>query len=274
MVVALTEPRWVLVPVGSRQLCCRRCRGSASSGWPDGAILLPAAVLARPGFLAWLIRDGIQRYHADRRAIVHAMAGLVPTRNARGNRRPRSSSLSSRRGLLSSRSTSSSFTGPGGDRRGRLVGPERTSPRLTVGEVLPETRNELLRAKASEGPWLTRWVARPEDGAYGIQDQAKRSPRPPMCPIGHEGRTIGLLVVAEARGGRGEPGRPGRSPAGPDRGRRTRRAAARTRASTMSMRPPPRRVRLDGDPPSNRASRRSSSRLRSRRPGGSSASRP
>jgi EAL domain-containing protein (putative c-di-GMP-specific phosphodiesterase class I) len=196
MVVALTEPRSVLIP-----WVVASCVAVVAGGWieagPTGAILLPPACLLGEAFLAWLIRDGIQRYHADRRAIVHAVSVLVPLES------PEATAAEIVRLLaawidfesvvvLRFNSLDESIV---------VAALNRMSPNgLQVGEVLPETRNELLRAKATDGPWLTRWTARPEDGTYGTRITANGITAAAYVPIGHEGRTIGLLVVSEARG--------------------------------------------------------------------------
>lgn len=195
MVVALTEPRSVLVPWAA---AC--CIAVAAGGWivagPAGAILLPPVCLAGIAFLAWLIRDGIERYHADRRAIVHAVAALVPL----GTPETTSAEIVRLLGwwIAFESVVVLRFTCLG--ETVVVAALNRASPNgLTVGEVLPDTRNELLRAKAADGPWLTRWVARPEDGPYGTRITANGITAAAYVPIAHEGRTIGLLVASEAR---------------------------------------------------------------------------
>jgi EAL domain-containing protein (putative c-di-GMP-specific phosphodiesterase class I) len=196
MLVALTESRTVLATwVGASAVAL------IAGGWfvagPTEAILLPPAALGAEAFLALLIRDGIQRYHADRRAIVHAISALVPLGT------PESTAAEIVR-LLESWIPFESivvlrFTSI--DETVVIAARNRLSPNgLTVGETLPATRNELLRAKAAEGPWLTRWTARPEDGAYGTRISANGITAAAYVPIGHDGRILGLLVVSEARG--------------------------------------------------------------------------
>jgi EAL domain-containing protein (putative c-di-GMP-specific phosphodiesterase class I) len=196
MVVAFTEPRSVLIP-----WVVASCVAVVAGGWieagPTGAILLPPACLAGEAFLAWLIRNGMQRYHADRRAIVHAVSALLPLESPEATAAEIVQLLGSWiefESVVILRFTSL-------DETVVVAALNRMSPNgLTVGEILPETRNELLRGKATDGPWLTRWAARPEDGAYGTRITANGITAAAYIPIGHDGRTIGLLVVSEARG--------------------------------------------------------------------------
>ena len=196
MVVALTEPRSVLIPWVGASAAALVLGGLIEAG-STGAILLPPACLVGEAFLAWLIRDGIQRYHANRRAIFHALSALVPLGS------PESTAAEIVQ-LLGSWIAFESvvilrFTTL--DETVVIAALNRTSPDgLRVGEVLPDTRNVLLRTKAADGPWLTRWAARPEDGAYGTRIAANGITAAAYIPIGHDGRTIGLLVVSEARG--------------------------------------------------------------------------
>lgn len=194
MVVALTEPLWVLIP-WALVSCVALVVGAALQGGWSSAIVLPSLSMLGQGGVAWLIRDGIQHYHADRRSVVHEMAGLVPLAT------PQETADAIVR-LLHARAAFQSvyvlqFTALG---ETVIVGSskERTIAGLAIGDSLPKSRNELLRAKASEGPWLTRWVARPEDGAFGVQvGEAVKAAA--YVPIVHEGRTNGLIVVANSR---------------------------------------------------------------------------
>lgn len=196
MIVALTEPRSVLFPwvVAS---CAALLVGGLVAAGPSDAILLPPASLAGEALLAWLIRDGIQRYHSDRRAIVHAVSALVPLETPEATAAAIVEVLATWidfESVVVLRFTSL-------DQTVVVAARNRLSPKgLQVGEVLPATRNELLRAKAADGPWLTRWTARPEDGTYGTRITANGITAAAYVPIGHDGRTIGLLVVSEARG--------------------------------------------------------------------------
>ena len=157
---------------------------------------MPPVGLAGQATLAWVIRDGIQRYHADRRVVVHQMAGLVPLANPQ-------ETAAAIVGLLRSRDDLQSvlvlrFTALGETVVLGVAG-QSMSGGLRVGEALPGPRNELLRAKAVEGPWLTRLTLRADDGDYGARIAAAGIKAAAYIPMVHEGRTIGLIVVADSR---------------------------------------------------------------------------
>jgi EAL domain-containing protein (putative c-di-GMP-specific phosphodiesterase class I) len=195
MVVALTEPRSILIPWVAAS-CVGLVTGAFVQAGVMTSILLPPACLAGQAGLAWLIRDGIARYHSDRRAIAHAVAALVPLPTPELT----AAAIVDRLGTLTDYESVVilRFTALG---QTVVVGAlNRTAADgLTVGEVLPATRNELLRAKADDGPWLTRWIARPEDGAYGARITANGITAAAYVPMTHDGRTIGLVVASEAR---------------------------------------------------------------------------
>jgi EAL domain-containing protein (putative c-di-GMP-specific phosphodiesterase class I) len=65
--------------------------------------------------------------------------------------------------------------------------------------MLPSSRNKLLRAKGSAGPWLTRWSTRAEDGAFGARIAEAGIKAAAYVPVSQEGRTIGLIVVTDTR---------------------------------------------------------------------------
>ena len=138
MVVALTEPRSVLIPwVGASAVAL--ILGGLIEAGPTGAVLLPAACLLGEAFLAWLIRDGIQRYHADRRAIVHAVSALLPLQSPESTAAEIVQLLDSWIELESV--VILRFTTL--DETVVVASLNRTSPDgLRVGEVLPDTRSD------------------------------------------------------------------------------------------------------------------------------------
>ena len=194
MVVALTEPVWVLVPWAVASCLALLAGGLLQAG--SAAVLVPPICLAGQATLAWLVRDGIERFHTDRRVVVHDMAGLVPLASPQ-------ETATAITGLLRSRDDVQSvlvlrFTALG--ETVVLGADEAAASGLRVGDALPSSRNELLRAKAADGPWLTRWTIRAEDGDYGARVAGAGITAAAYVPIIHEGRAIGLLVVADARG--------------------------------------------------------------------------
>lgn len=66
-------------------------------------------------------------------------------------------------------------------------------------ELLPATRVAYLRARASLGPWLDRWVPRPEDGTYGValRDAGLRAVL--YIPMVDAGEPRVLMAIASAR---------------------------------------------------------------------------
>jgi EAL domain-containing protein (putative c-di-GMP-specific phosphodiesterase class I) len=195
MVVALTEPVWVLAPWAAASSGALLVGAFLQTGG-SASILLPPVSLAGQAGLAWLIRDGIQRYHAERRAVVHQMAGLVPLAS------PQETADAIAR-LLQSWDESQLVLVLRFTALGQTVllaaSSDAAAIGLRVGDALPGSRNELLRHQASEGPWLTRWTVRPEDGEYGERIAEAGIKAAAYVPIAHEGRTIGLIVVADSR---------------------------------------------------------------------------
>jgi EAL domain-containing protein (putative c-di-GMP-specific phosphodiesterase class I) len=195
MVVALTEPIWALVPWAAVSCAALLAGAYLRTGGTPG-ILLPAMYLAGQAGVAWLIRDGIQRYHADRRSIVHQMAGLVPLATPHETGAAIVGLLRAWGGFGSVALLR--FTGLG--ETTVLGASEDVDAGLRVGAALPDSRNLLLRGKAADGPWLTRWTVRAEDGEYGARIAESGITAAAYAPIAYEGRTIGLLVVAETGG--------------------------------------------------------------------------
>ena len=195
MVVALTEPIWALAPWAAVSSAALLAGAYLRTGGTPG-ILVPAIYLAGQAGIGWLIRDGIQRYHADRRSIVHQMAGLVPLATPQETGAAIVGLLRAWGGFGSVALLR--FTGLG--ETTVLWASEEAAGRLRVGEALPASRNDLLRGKAADGPWLTRWTVRPEDGEYGVQIAESGITAAAYVPILYEGRSIGLLAVGETGG--------------------------------------------------------------------------
>ena len=195
MVVGLSQPTKVLT-VWAALSCAALLGGAYLVAGGSPSILLPPISLVGQAWLAWLIRDGIQRYHAERRAVVHEMASLTPLASA-------GATAESIAGRLQAGGPSQvvlvlQFTALG--ETVLIAGSgEPAAMGLRVGDVLPSPRNELLRAKALEGPWLTRWSVRPEDGPYGERIAAAGITAAAYVPLAFEGRLIGLIVMADSR---------------------------------------------------------------------------
>jgi EAL domain-containing protein (putative c-di-GMP-specific phosphodiesterase class I) len=196
--IALTQRTRVLLPWVILS-CLALLIGGAIGGGLSGAVLVPPICLVGQVVLVGLIRDGIERHHAERRLLVHGMAGLVPLAS------PQATAAAIVDQLRRQHEPSQSihllrFTGLG---ESELIASSRplAGTSLRPGQRLPASRNELLRARAGEGPWLARWTVRPEDGAYGSDLAEAGVQALAYVPIVHENRTRGLLVVVDSRAG-------------------------------------------------------------------------
>jgi len=76
-------------------------------------------------------------------------------------------------------------------------------PALTAGVDLPEQRNAYLRQKAIDGPWITGWTVRADDGGYTGSVAALGVTAVAYLPLLHDGRLLGLLAAGVADSGGG-----------------------------------------------------------------------
>ena len=74
---------------------------------------------------------------------------------------------------------------------------------LAPGKALPEARAKTLRQGAANGPWISGWSVRDDDGGYSRGVGAAGVAAAAYVPLHHEGRLIGLLgsAAGEAAGG-------------------------------------------------------------------------
>jgi len=76
-------------------------------------------------------------------------------------------------------------------------------PSLTAGSDLPDERNAYLRQKAVEGPWITGWAVRQDDGGYTRSVASLGITAGAYLPLLHEGRLLGLLAAGLTDSGGG-----------------------------------------------------------------------
>ncbi len=198
LAVGVLEPPRVVIPWATAGGTALVAGALLGGGW-SSAILLPPAFLGAVAVLSWLIRDGIEGFHADRRDVVRRVARLTSSPDPDETAKTAAAIVR----LLQ----------PWGDFQSVLILRFTTldesivlaapspvnAPGLAVGDALPASRNTRLRAKAAVGPWLTDWTVRPDDGAYGSRVAQAGVRAAAYVPIVHQGRVMGLIVGADGR---------------------------------------------------------------------------
>ena len=191
MVVGLGEPVWVLVPwaLGS---CVALVGGALLAGGFSASIVLPPAALVGQVGLAWLIRDGIERYHAERRAIVHQMAILT----ARSSPNETAAAIVE---LVAAHRSEALILRFSATNETVVVAASRQAATdgLAIGSVLANAPNAHLRTNSSLGPWLARWPVRADD-EFGRRVAETGGTAGAYVPIARDGRPIGLVVVTDS----------------------------------------------------------------------------
>lgn len=66
---------------------------------------------------------------------------------------------------------------------------------IETGRALPHVRSVYLREHAKKGPWVERWVPRPEDGRYGLALEAAGLRATAYVPLRRGDTLLGLLAV-------------------------------------------------------------------------------
>src|SRR5262245_1886977 len=64
---------------------------------------------------------------------------------------------------------------------------------IAAGETVPEARNAVLRAQAQDGPWISGWTVRDDDGGYSRGVAAAGVKAAVYVPMLFEGRVVGLV---------------------------------------------------------------------------------
>ena len=195
MLVALTQPRWVVVPWAALS-ALTLAFGAIVLGANTAATILPTVFLAGIVVLASMFRDGIERLHSDRREVVRDVARLAPSIDPQETAAAiveRLQHWGRFRAVVIARFTT----------LGETTILAASSPNATLGlrpgDSIPPTRNATLREKAAVGPWLTDWTASADDDQYQARVLAAGVHDTVYVPIVHEKRPIGLIVVASDR---------------------------------------------------------------------------
>lgn len=195
MLVALSQPRWVVVPWAVLSALAL-AGGGLLIGGPTLAAFLPAGFLVGVVVLASMFRDGIERHHLDRQEVVRVVARLAPSPDPQDTA---AAIVELLQPWGQFRAVVIAWFTTLGETRILAASSPDAKLELGTGDALLNMRNGLLRERAAVGPWLTDWTATGEDDEYRARVLAAGVHAAAYVPIVHERRPIGLIVVGSGR---------------------------------------------------------------------------